>query len=70
VSAATSVRRPAALIGVREVIQILGVRIFNQLALTVTEAHVALVAARGDAPTGPMQAKRVTRSVGDGAVPC
>jgi hypothetical protein len=56
---------PPRLPGVSEAIQIFGMRFFDQLALTVAKEHIAFIAARGDAPTWPMQAKWVTSAVGD-----
>jgi hypothetical protein len=57
--------RCATLPRVSEAIQIFGVRFFNQLALTVAQSCIAFAAAGGDAPTRPMQAKRITGAVGD-----
>jgi hypothetical protein len=59
-AAATRIRRLVALPCVGEVIQALGMRFFNQLASTVAQSCIAFIAARGDALTRSMQAKRVT----------
>ena len=50
-AAATGIRRPGALPGVSEAIQVLGMRFFNQLASTVAQSCIAFIAARGDALT-------------------
>jgi hypothetical protein len=40
-------------------------RFLDQLALTVAQSCIAFIAARGDAPTWPMQAERIIGAVGD-----